>query len=126
MVTIRVLIVDDDQQFVEVLAQRLEILNLRVFRAFSGEQALEFIPKYEPDVVILDYLMPDRDGLETLKDIKSAYPLVEVIILTGHGSIQIAIQAMKDGAYDCLSKPTDTAELRDKITKAYQRRINRG
>jgi DNA-binding NtrC family response regulator len=119
---IRILLVDDEEQFVEVLAQRLEARNCHVDSAFNGDQAIEFINSHELDVVILDVQMPGRDGIETLQEIKRLKPIVEVIMLTGHGTVETAIQGMKLGAYDFLMKPTDTAELVDKITKANQRK----
>ncbi|MBI5572489.1 MAG: response regulator [Desulfomonile tiedjei] len=119
---IRVLLVDDEEQFVEVLAQRLQARNCHVESAFNGDDAIEFINAHEVDVVVLDVLMPGRDGIETLREIKRIKPLVEVIMLTGHGTVETAIQGMKLGAYDYLMKPTDTTELVDKITKAHQRK----
>jgi len=119
---IRVLLVDDEEQFVEVLAQRLQARNCQVESAFNGDDAIAFINAHEVDVVILDVLMPGRDGVETLREIKRIKPLVEVIMLTGHGTVETAIQGMKLGAYDYLMKPTDTTELVDKITKAHQRK----
>ena len=119
---IRVLLVDDEEQFVEVLAQRLQARNCQVESAFNGDDAIAFVNAHEVDVVILDVLMPGRDGVETLREIKRIKPLVEVIMLTGHGTVETAIQGMKLGAYDYLMKPTDTTELVDKITKAHQRK----
>jgi len=119
---IRVLLVDDEEQFVEVLAQRLQARNCHVESAFNGDDAIEFINAHEVDVVVLDVLMPGRDGIETLREIKRIKPLVEVIMLTGHGTVETAIQGMKLGAYDYLMKPTDTTELVDKIAKAHQRK----
>ena len=118
----RVLLVDDEEQFVEVLAQRLETRGFQVESRFNGDDAIEFINAQETDVVILDVLMPGRDGVETLREIKRIKPIVEVIMLTGHGTVETAIEGMKLGAYDYLMKPTDTSELVDKINKAYQRK----
>jgi two-component system, OmpR family, response regulator CpxR len=118
----KVLLVDDEEQFVEVLGQRLQGRGFKVDTAFSGDDAIEFINTHEVDVVVLDVLMPGRDGLETLREIKRIKPITEVIMLTGHGTVETAIQGMKLAAYDYLMKPTDTAELVDKITKAHQRK----
>jgi two-component system, OmpR family, response regulator CpxR len=119
---IRVLVVDDEEQFVQVLAQRLEARNCHVDSAFNGDDAITFINAHDVDVVILDVQMPGRDGIDTLREVKRIRPLVEVIMLTGHATTETAIQGMKSGAYDYLLKPTDTAELLDKIAKAHQRK----
>jgi len=118
----RVLLVDDEEQFVEVLAQRLETRGFHVESRFNGDDAIEFVSAHEIDVVILDVLMPGRDGVETLREIKRIKPIAEVIMLTGHGTVETAIEGMKLGAYDYLMKPTDTSELVDKITKAFERK----
>jgi DNA-binding NtrC family response regulator len=120
--TTRVLLVDDEEQFVEVLSQRLEGRGFKVDSAFNGDDAIEFVDGHEVDVVILDVQMPGRDGIETLRELKRIKPLVEVIMLTGHATVDTAIQGMKLAAYDYLMKPTDTAELVEKINKAYQRK----
>lgn len=117
--TTKVLLVDDEEQFVEVLAQRLEARGFKVDAAFNGDDAIAFVDGHDVDVVVLDVSMPGRDGIETLQELKRLKPLVEVIMLTGHGTVQTAIQGMKLAAYDYLMKPTDTAELVDKITKAH-------
>jgi len=118
----KVLLVDDEEQFVDVLAQRLQGRGYKVDTAFNGDDAIEFINGHDVDVVILDVLMPGRDGVETLRELKRIKPLVEVIMLTGHATVETAIQGMKLAAYDYLMKPTDTAELVDKIDKAYKRK----
>ncbi len=118
----KVLLVDDEEQFVEILSSRLETRGFVVHTAFSGDDALEFLEKHEVDVVILDVVMPGRDGVETLREIKRLRPLTEVIMLTGHGTVDTAIQGMKLGAYDYLIKPTDTKDLIEKIEKAKQRK----
>lgn len=118
----RVLIVDDEEVFVEMLAQRLEARGLEVDRAFDGEQALEKLKSKELNVVILDVLMPGKDGIEVLREIKKMKPLTEVIMLTGHATVQTAIDGMKLGAYDYLMKPTETKDLLEKIQGAYRRK----
>jgi two-component system, OmpR family, response regulator CpxR len=118
----KVLLVDDEEQFVEVLAQRLETRDFHVNSVFNGDDAIEFVSSHDVDVVVLDVLMPGRDGLEALREIKRIKPLVEVVMLTGHATVQTAIEGMKLGAYDFLMKPTDTSELVDKLNKASQRK----
>ncbi len=120
--TTRVLLVDDEEQFVDVLAQRLQGRGFKVDTAFNGDDAIEFVNEHDVDVVILDVLMPGRDGLETLREIKRIKPLTEVIMLTGHATVETAIQGMKLAAYDYLMKPTDTVERVEKITKAHKRK----
>lgn len=115
----RVLIVDDEAAFVEALAKRLAKRELNVAIALSGLEALEKI-QADPrtDVVILDVKMPDMDGVETLKAIKAKWPLVEVIMLTGHATVESAIEGMKLGALDYLMKPCDMDVLMAKVKEA--------
>lgn len=119
---IKVLLVDDEEKFVEMLSQRLEARNFEVATALSGEDALAQIHNRDADVVILDVLMPGKSGIETLQEMKQIKPLMEVIMLTGHATVETAIQGMKLGAYDYLMKPTETTDLVQKIKKAYQRK----
>ncbi len=118
----RILLVDDEEMFVEMLAERLEARGLEVVKAFDGDQALERTKEGDFDVVILDVLMPGKDGIETLREIKNLKPLTEVIMLTGHATVQTAIEGMKLGAYDYLLKPTETKDLLEKIQGAYKRK----
>ncbi len=119
---VRVLLVDDEVQFVETLAERLETRGFAVDTAFSGDQAIEKIRQKDLDVVVLDVLMPGITGIDTLREIKRLKPLTEVIMLTGHATVETAIEGMKLGAYDYLMKPTDINDLVDKITKAHGRK----
>jgi two-component system, OmpR family, response regulator CpxR len=119
---IKVLLVDDEKEFIDTLAERLEVRDFLVTRAYNGDEALEGIAHAEVDVVILDVLMPGKDGIETLLEIKKAKPLVEVIMLTGNATVETAIEGLKRGAYDYLRKPTDTKELIEKIVLAYKRK----
>jgi len=116
---IRVLLVDDEKDFIEPLSQRLQIRAIDVNTALSGDEALDFIQRNDVDVVVLDVLMPGKDGIATLKEIKRLRPLLQVIMLTGHATVETAIEGMKFGAYDFLMKPTDTKDLVDKISKAH-------
>ncbi len=118
----RVLIVDDESQFVESLAERLTLRDYDVQTAESGDVAVERIKGYNFDVVILDVLMPGKDGIQTLREIKAIKPLTEVIMLTGHATVETAIEGMKLGAMDYLMKPCDTNDLVDKIDTAYRRK----
>ena len=119
---VKVLLIDDEDQFVDALAERLEFRGFSVTKAFSGDEGLEKLKQQETDVVLLDVLMPGKDGVETLREIRAMYPMVEVMMLTGHGTIDTAIEGLKLGAYDYLMKPTETGDLIDKILKAYARK----
>ncbi len=119
---IRVLLVDDEEQFVEVLSQRLVTRDFEVLTALSGDEALAILEKTDIDVVILDVMMPGRDGISTLKEVKIIKPLTEVVMLTGNTTVDTAITGMKLGAFDYLLKPTDTAILIEKLDKAFQRK----
>jgi DNA-binding NtrC family response regulator len=120
-----VLLVDDEVPFVETMTKRLEKRDLNVNTAFSGREALEVLNKNRnTDVVILDVKMPGMDGIETLGEIKKAYPLTEVVMLTGHGTIESAIEGMKKGAYDYLMKPCDIDQLMHKVEEATQKKRN--
>ena len=121
---IRVFVVDDEEQFVSRLAERLRLRDYDVTTALSGDQALEIIAKYNFDVVILDVAMPGKDGIETLREIKKLKPLTEVIMLTGHATVESAIEGMKLGAFDYLLKPTNTEDLVMKVNTAYARKAN--
>jgi len=115
----KVLLVDDEAPFVEALAKRLTKRELTVVTAFSGAEALEKLQKEASiDVVVLDVKMPGMDGIETLQRIKTAYPLVEVVMLTGHATVESAIEGMKMGALDYLMKPCDMDILIAKVTEA--------
>lgn len=120
---IRVLLVDDEKEFVDVLAERLETRDFIVEKAFSGDEALTVMGEKEVDVIVLDVLMPGKDGVATLQELKKLNPILEVIMLTGHGSVDTAVEGMKLGAFDYLMKPTETRDLVEKIVKAYKRKV---
>jgi DNA-binding NtrC family response regulator len=121
---VSILVVDDERDFVEMLCLRLEGESHRVRGVYSGQDALKAISRAEPDVVVLDIKMPGMDGIETLKAIKADHPMVEVILLTGHGAIDTAVQGMKAGAFDYLLKPADFDELTQKLNKARNRKLD--
>ena len=118
----RVLLVDDEKDFVEMLGLRLEESGEIVTPAHSGQECLQVLEKKEIDVVILDILMPGMDGIATLKEIKRRFPLVEVIMLTGHGTTESAVKGLKLGAYDYLLKPAHFGELSAKLESARKRK----
>jgi DNA-binding NtrC family response regulator len=118
----RVLIVDDEEDFAKALAERLELREYDVSACFSGEESIARLKQYNFDVVILDVKMPGMDGIEVLRELKRIKPLVEVIMLTGHATVETAIEGMKLGAYDYLMKPCETEDLTDKIDRAHARK----
>jgi len=118
----RVLLVDDEEQFVQALSERLALRDYDITTSLSGDDAIEKIKHYNYDVVILDVAMPGIDGIQVLREIKKSKPLTEVIMLTGHGTVETAIEGMKLGAFDFLMKPCNTEELDTKIKKAFARK----
>ncbi|WP_309574001.1 response regulator [Desulfoferrobacter suflitae] len=116
-----VLLVDDEPEFLETLVKRLKKRKLTVHGVKSGEEALQWLTKESVDVVVLDVKMPGMDGIEALRQIKQNHPLVEVIMLTGHASMEVAIEGMELGAFDYLMKPMDIDELLYKLQDAYQK-----
>ncbi len=121
MIEPSVLVVDDEVQFVETLVKRLDKRGVKVRAAHSGQEALDALAgsgATNTDVVVLDVKMPGMDGLETLALIKEQHPLVEVIMLTGHATVESAIEGMKHGAYDYLMKPCDLDVLMAKLNAA--------
>lgn len=117
-----VLLVDDEKDFVEMLSLRLQEAGERVTPAYNGKECLDTLEKKNIDVVILDIKMPGMDGIETLREIKRKHPLAEVIMLTGHGTTETAVQGMKLGAYDYLLKPADFEDLTSKLEGARKRK----
>ena len=118
----RVLLVDDEADFVEMLSLRLNEAGEKVTPAYSGRECLDILAQKSIDVVILDIRMPGMDGIETLREIKKRFPLVEVMMLTGHGTTETAVEGMKLGAFDYLMKPADFDELRLKLENARKRK----
>lgn len=119
----RILLVDDEEDFLKTLSDRLEIRGLKVNTASSGEDAVSKVEKQEFDAIILDLSMPGIDGIETIERIKAISPSAEIIMLTGHGSIESGIKAMKTGAGDFLQKPVEMKTLLEKIGEAKNRRM---
>jgi DNA-binding NtrC family response regulator len=126
MKELKVLLVDDEEEFVKALAERLQIRELDSDTVLDGEQALSFVKdKQEPDVMVLDLRMPGIDGMEVLRQIKKAYPEIEVIVLTGHGTEKDEEEARRLGAYDYLEKPVNIDTLATKVKNAYKRKLER-
>lgn len=117
-----VLLVDDEREFLETLLKRLLKRRVKVTGVNSGEEALKILKETPPDVVVLDVRMQGMDGIQTLREIKKMRPLVEVIMLTGHANIEVAVEGMEMGAFDYLMKPTDVDELLYKLEDAFKRK----
>jgi DNA-binding NtrC family response regulator len=123
MAVANVLLVDDEVPFVETMTKRLTKRDLQITTAFSGKDALEQLGGDSAvEVVILDVKMPGMDGIETLREIKARHPLVEVVMLTGHATVETAIDGMKLGAFDYLMKPCDLDQLISKVKQAAARK----
>ena len=123
MAIANVLLVDDEVPFVETMTKRLTKRDLEMSTAFSGEEALEALAADSRlEVVILDVKMPGMDGNAALQLIRERHPLVEVIMLTGHATVESAIDGMKMGAFDYLMKPCDVDTLMAKVEEAAHRK----
>jgi DNA-binding NtrC family response regulator len=122
MQNLRVLVVDDEIDFLEAFVDRLKMRDIDVIGVESGEKAIELLDKQNFDVAILDVKMPGMDGIETLREMKRKTPLMEVIMLTGHASVESGVEGMKLGAYDYIIKPADIDELMEKMRKAHEKK----
>jgi DNA-binding NtrC family response regulator len=120
MTRAKLLLVDDETAFLEAMTRRLNRRDFQILTAASGLEALEVLSESgeKIEVVILDVKMPGMDGVETLSEIKRKFPLIEVIMLTGHATVDSAIDGMKKGAYDYLMKPCDMDVLVTKVNEA--------
>lgn len=119
----RVLLIDDEQDFLTVMSERMASRDMEVTTAMSAKEALEMVEKGSFDAVILDLMMPEMDGLETLKMLKRKNPELQVILLTGHATVEKGIEAMKLGAMDLVEKPADLSALTEKIKKAQAQKM---
>lgn len=119
----KVLLVDDEEEFCNMLSERLENRGLKVNAVLSGEDAVVRVEDQNFDAIIVDLAMPGIDGLETLRRIKEKRPDLEILMLTGHGTIKSGIEAMKLGAEDFLEKPVDMKVLLEKISAAKHKRM---
>ncbi len=123
MEKIKILLVDDEKEFVETLSERIRMRDHKSDVALDGEEALKLMDDDLPDVVVLDLKMPGIDGMEVLRRIRKAYPNVQVIMLTGHGSDKDEKEARKLGAFEYLQKPVEIETLMKKIKKAYKQKF---
>jgi DNA-binding NtrC family response regulator len=122
MDTLRVLIVDDEDDFRETIVKRLNARKILAEGAASGVKALEVLATKDFDVIVLDVKMPDMDGIETLRHIKKLKPEIEVIMLTGHASVEFGLKGMQLGAFDYVMKPAPLNELLDTIGQAFNKK----
>jgi len=118
-----VLLVDDEEQFLKVFSQRLEGKGLKVDTSTIGEDALKKVKGKDFDAIILDLVMPGMSGIETMKRLSSENPDLQIIILTGHGTVEKGVEAMKTGAVDFLEKPADLNKILEKVAEAKRKRV---
>jgi len=123
METIKVLLVDDDEDLVADLSERIRKENFESDFALNGEHAIELIHNQIPDVLVLDLRMPGMDGFEVLQQVKKINPEVQVIILTGYGTLKDKLKALMLGAFEVLDKPVAVGELINTIKDAYGKRL---
>jgi len=122
MDNMQLLLVDDEERFLETTKRLLEKRGVEALTTTNGLDALTILDTQRVDVVILDVKMPGVDGVEVLRNIKQEQPLVEVIMLTGHASVESAVEGLKLGAFDYLMKPCDISALLEKVNQAYAKK----
>ena len=114
----KVLLVDDEQDFLDIMAERMTNRGMEVTTTTSAPKALEMIEAESYDAIILDFMMPEMNGLDTIKAIKAKKPELQIILLTGQATLEKGVEAMRLGAMDVMEKPADIEVLSDKIMKA--------
>lgn len=117
-----VLVVDDEEDFREIIMKKLNKRGLHCESAADGDTALNILNPYKHDVVLLDVKMPGKNGIQTLKEAKKIAPMTEIVMLTGHASVESGIDGIKYGAFDYLMKPIDTDRLIEVLDAAYERK----
>lgn len=120
---INLLFVDDEERFLESMGKLLEARDFNVIAVNRGEKAIEAARNNPVDVALVDLKMPGIDGEETLRALKREHQWMEIVILTGHGSIDSAVECTKDGAYSYLQKPCDLEDLLEALKNAYKKRV---
>ena len=119
----KVLLIDDEQEFIDALAERMQARGMDVSKTTSPKRALKMVEEASYDAIVLDLQMPEMGGLEVLKILKEKKPDLQIILLTGHASVETGIAAMKMGAMDLVEKPTSLKDLVDKIQKAQAKKM---
>lgn len=119
----KILLVDDEKEFLEVMSDRMKARGMDVSTAESAQEALQKVEAGGYDAIVLDLQMPGVDGIETLKALKKNRPELQVILLSGHATLEKGVEAMKLGAMDFLEKPADLNELTEKIKTAQARKM---
>ena len=114
----KVLLVDDEEDFLEAMAERMRARDMEVTTASSAREAFKKMESETFDAIVLDFQMPEMDGMEALKSIKAKRPESQIILLTGFATVEKGVQAMKEGAADFLEKPADLEVLSKKIKEA--------
>lgn len=117
-----VLLVDDEPEFLEIMAARMRARDMEVTTLTSAAEALALIATKTFDAVIMDFMMPEMDGIQALKAIKEKRPEMQIILLTGHATLEKGVEAMKAGAMDVVEKPADLDALSDKVKKAHNQK----
>ena len=123
MEKMKMMVVDDERRFLTTTQKLLKKKGIEVTIAVSGAEALDILRRQSVHVILLDVKMPGMDGIATLREIKRQFPMVAVIMLTGHATMESAIEGMKSGAVDYLMQPTDLDEILRKATAAFDQRL---
>ena len=118
-----VLLVDDEEEYRDIICERLEQRGFTVNTAANGLEALDKVSAQTFDAIVLDMMMPEMDGIETLKRIQASHPEMQVILLTSHATLEKGVQAVKLGAIDFLEKPAEINALSEKIKEAKSNRL---
>ena len=119
----KILLVDDDAEFTEVLAERMQSRGLKVDAVNSGPDAIDKAKDTGYDAIVLDLAMPGMDGIETMKALLAKQPDLQIILLTGHATVEKGVEAVKLGAMDFLEKPADLQKLMEKIKQAKNQKM---
>lgn len=121
--TEKILLVDDETEFLDTLSERMRARGIDVSTSGSAREALQAVERGSFDAVVLDLMMPGMDGLEALRILKQKDPKLQVILLTGHATVEKGVEAIKSGAMDLLEKPADIDTLTEKIRQASAQRM---
>ncbi len=118
----RVLLVDDEAEFLDIMAERMRARDMEVITSTSASEALSLMETDSFDAVVMDFMMPEMDGIQALKAIKERKPEMQIILLTGQATVEKSVEAIKAGAIDFVEKPADLDALSEKIKKAHHKK----